>query len=229
MFLPGLILNRNAEAKFLRFDGVFSLCFCKQAGLFGHLLRLCRLSQPLISPAQLVVGGGVAGIKLKHLLEFFPRPFPLLQLHVKKPQLEVRFDHGRPQLLGTLQRFQRLLLLTQLQRHQAKYILERKITRDDSARFRQYLERFLIISLFHVRLGQRDMPQSKRRMLRDCFAVQLTRLIPVPLHHRDGPQPDRQRVVIGNQGYAALDDAGRFGDNDPHRSAAGYSQGNDQD
>jgi hypothetical protein len=39
-----LILDGNAEAKLLRFDGIFALCFCQQAGLFGHLLRLCRLT-----------------------------------------------------------------------------------------------------------------------------------------------------------------------------------------
>jgi hypothetical protein len=45
------ILAGNAEAELLCFDRVLPLCFCKQAGLFGHLLRFCCFSQPLISPA----------------------------------------------------------------------------------------------------------------------------------------------------------------------------------
>ena len=38
------ILDGNAEAKLLGFDGILALCFCKQAGLFGHLLRFCGVS-----------------------------------------------------------------------------------------------------------------------------------------------------------------------------------------
>src|SRR5216683_7534273 len=92
-----LILDGNAEAKLLRLDGILSLCFCQQAGLFGHLLRLRSISQSLISPAKLVVRCGVAWIQLQHLLKFFPRAFPLLQLHIEETQLIVRFDHRWPQ------------------------------------------------------------------------------------------------------------------------------------
>src|SRR5579859_5318411 len=151
------ILNRNAEPKLLHLDGIFSLALCKQAGLFGHFLRFCAVSQPLISPAELVISRGIVWVKLQHLLEFIPRRFPLLQLHVEEPQLVVRFDHRPSQLLGTFQRFQCLLLLAQLQRNQAKNIFKRKITRDDAARFSQYLERLLIVSLFHIGLRQSYM------------------------------------------------------------------------
>ena len=147
------VLAGNAEAKFLGFDRIFPLCPGEQACFFCHLLRLVCFAQPLVSAAKLVVAlAALFGSSLSTCSNSSLRPVPLLQLHVKQAQLVVRFHHRRLHLLGVFQRFHGLLLLAKLKRNQAKDIFERKITGDCGAPVRQYLQRFLIFSFFHVGL-----------------------------------------------------------------------------
>jgi len=124
----------------------------------------------------------------------------------------VRFDqHVGPSSSALFSASSACCCWPQLQGNQAKNVFELQITRDDAACFGQYLERLLIVSFFHVCSeptlhGLKRAPDVPRLLCGKPHAP-FSRF---PCIIAMAPKRIVNGVIIGNERYTALDDAGCF-------------------